>query len=496
MSAQEKESQARELALLKKELAQIKLSNAYILAVWAQAYYAKSPVLRWLWRCLARVTRPIRRLRKLRAAKVQADVSDDLRNRFEDSVFFDSAYYGEKYSDVIKTPEDLVSDYICSFPAEVRDPGALFSARHYQTLHPDVLRAGVHPFVHFLLNGQNEGRAALAPHRINTFLKGLEALPLALSALIPCGQSVRLHCYDRGNFFFSDIAGYVGDYLVHLGYKIDDDASASLDLVVAPHEFMVQGPGRQWSAERIENTICLNTEQWQTSWFTLALTFMQKSKIGCLDINPMSAVGLTQLGLRCAFLPMLSLPGSCFDQVRQPLSESLSARRFIRELTYPPLFNQRGYDVMLVAVSNPRREYMLAELAPTLSQFNTFIHCPGFDGPIAMGDPDAICSSDLTQLAKNSKILLNIHRDEMPYFEWHRLFLYGMMNGCVVVTEACYNSPYLKAGEHYLEAPASELPDLLKHLLTTREGQAQLMQVHTHTQLLRQEIASKDYAWL
>ena len=31
---------------------------------------------------------------------------------------------------------------------------------------------------------------------------------------------------------------------------------------------------------------------------------------------------------------------------------------------------------MLVAVSNPRREYMLAELAPTLSQFNTFIHCP------------------------------------------------------------------------------------------------------------------------
>ena len=86
---------------------------------------------------------------------------------------------------------------------------------------------------------------------------------------------------------------------------------------------------------------------------------------------------------------------------------------------------------MLVAVSNPRREYMLAELAPTLSQFNTFIHCPGFDGPIAMGDPDAICSSDLTQLAKNSKILLNIHRDEMPYFEWHRLFLYGMMNGCV-----------------------------------------------------------------
>ena len=54
MSAQEKESQARELALLKKELAQIKLSNAYILAVSAQAYYAKSPVLRWLWRCLAR----------------------------------------------------------------------------------------------------------------------------------------------------------------------------------------------------------------------------------------------------------------------------------------------------------------------------------------------------------------------------------------------------------------------------------------------------------
>ena len=419
----------------------------------------------------------------------------DVYRRLERSSLFDAAYYAQKYAGHINNHEDLITDFIISYPAELRDPSALFSSVYYLNQYPDVQRAGVHPLVHYLVDGQREARAALAPHRVNSFWERLDTPALTLLDLIPVKQKVKLHCFEKGNFFFVDIKQYCHIYLTHMGYSVDESDPSAVDVVIAPHEFMVYGAGKKWSAERVENAIYLNTEQWQTNWFSLALKFMQKSKLGCLDINPTSAAGLVKLGIRCAFLPILPLPNSCFEQTRLPATASLTARRFIRPLEYPKVFENRIYDVMLVSVSTLRRERIIAGLAPVLSQFNTFVHCPKFSRPIEADDPDAICSSDFTQLALNSKILLNIHRDEIPYFEWHRIFLYGVMNGCVVVTEPCYPSTYVTAGEHYIEATPDAMPEVFLRLLTTSGGRAELARVHANVNRLREEIRAKEYRW-
>lgn len=316
-----------------------------------EAYYKRYPILQLLWRAALKSARLLKRLSNLLPRRSEQQLSNSLRRSFKSSLLFDENFYAQKYASGIKNPTDLISDYMYSYPAELRDPCALFSSRFYLTQYPDVQRAGVHPFVHFLLYGQNAGRAALAPHRISKFLEDIDSSTLPLPELIPEGRKLKVHCYEKGNFFFSDIATYLENYLTHLGYEIEKDVQAAIDIVIAPHEFMIYGEGKQWSDDRIENSIYLNTELWQTSWFTLSLRYMQKSKLGCLDINPTSAAGLAQLGIRAAFLPILPLPGSCFEQIRQPATASLTARRYVRALEYTEDFEKRIYDMLLACVS-------------------------------------------------------------------------------------------------------------------------------------------------
>jgi hypothetical protein len=99
---------------------------------------------------------------------------------------------------------------------------------------------------------------------------------------------------------------------------------------------------------------------------------------------------------------------------------------------------------------------------------------------------------DFTQLALNSKILLNIHRDDIGYFEWHRLFLYGVANGCTVLTEPSFAPPFLVKGEHYLEAALEEMPDVLQRLLKTPDGAADLKRISENGLAMARRIADGE----
>jgi hypothetical protein len=75
-------------------------------------------------------------------------------------------------------------------------------------------------------------------------------------------------------------------------------------------------------------------------------------------------------------------------------------------------------------------------------------------------------------LAQRSKLLLNIHRDEFPYFEWHRMVCQGIWHRTLVVSEPCFRVPWLIPGQHYLECDAANMPELIDWLLNTDEGMA------------------------
>jgi len=74
-------------------------------------------------------------------------------------------------------------------------------------------------------------------------------------------------------------------------------------------------------------------------------------------------------------------------------------------------------------------------------------------------------------------VVLNIHRDQMPFFEFHRVVMQAIAGGALVVSEPSYLHPIFKAGLHYLEAPQAEIPELVRWLIATPEGQLRATEI-------------------
>lgn len=407
---------------------------------------------------------------------VQAAVTQDIIDSIISSGFFDHEWYQKTYSDTSSDVRTAITHYLeRSQNDTLHNPGPLFSGGFYLSENPDT--HGVQPLLHYLTFGLQEGRRAISPARADAFMVGAssEAAPLP-EKLIDAGKTNIILHWDNGNFFFADIANYLADYLTNRGYKCkvcsDDDDFVGEEynyIVIAPHEYCVHGPGRLWSEAKLASAIYVNTEQWHTSWFSLALDKMLVSK-KAFDINPASARGLCRLGIETAFLPLYPSESTVFRFDDSDLSESTKGRRFIKPLHLAEDFYHRPYDILFVGAANERREAALANLAPVISQFDCFIHCPRSQGPLKDNSFNMISSKDVAQIARNTKILINIHQGKSHYFEWHRLFVSGICEGCIVVTEPCVGTGIINTGEHYLECTINEMPKLISWLLTTDEG--------------------------
>lgn len=427
---------------------------------------------------------------------IDAQVDPGLCQRIASSGLFDDAWYVKHHaSDTLAgqsapVPE-LIADYLRRSAQDPSiDPGPLFSTLQYAKFHPDSRKTA--PLAHAVDHGFAEGRAIFDANRVDAFLaENCEISLTSIDALLDLSLPVHVVHWADGNFFFSEIAAYLKAALGRAGYSVTCDTDLAKPesfkgniVIVAPHEFCVHGPGKKWREPLLRQAIYLNTEQWHTSWFSLAYKFLKLSN-KAIDMNPASAAGLQALGIETAFLPLLPMAGSPFEVSRAPLSDGFAKARYIEKLTYPEMLAQRPYDVLFVGASNPRREKALATLAPVLADHEAFIHCPRFDGPVRQGDPDMLATGDLVQIARNAKILLNIHQGESRYFEWHRLFLFGIVEGCVVLTEPCIPNRYVEAGEHFLECRLQDMPERLRWLLETPEGQAEMGRIRNNCDQLR-----------
>lgn len=413
------------------------------------------------------------------------------------SGLFDPEWYAKTYQ-LQQPPIELLQDYLeRSTTDPLCDPGPLFSGSFYRTENPDTL--SVHPLEHYAVYGMKEGRRAFKASRADQFMAGGNANPLfGLRDFTSSDRKVAVLYWADGNFFFSDIARYVTEVLTSLGrsavlltdHMTIDEADHDI-IVVAPHEYCVHGPGASFSDDLAGRVIHINTEQWHTSWFSLALDKMLKSR-RALDINPLSARGLARLGIDAGFVPLLPHSGGVFDFKQANLSSQVTHLRAVKPLIFPASFTDRPYDILFAGALNERRAQALATLAPTLADYDCFLHAPRLRGmPITPDSPNMISSADLSQLARNSKILLNIHQGDSHYFEWHRLVLSGIAQGCVPLSEPCADIGIVIPGKHYISAPLGEMPDRIKWLFDTPAGQRELIKIHQNGKDLMDRMGQK-----
>ena len=76
-----------------------------------------------------------------------------------------------------------------------------------------------------------------------------------------------------------------------------------------------------------------------------------------------------------------------------------------------------------------------------------------------------VFGADKYDLLADSRILLNLHRDDRRpgYFEWARM-IEAMANGCCIVTEPSAGFEPLVAGQHFVETddPEARDPDVAR----------------------------------
>lgn len=421
--------------------------------------------------------------------------------------FFDSRYYLDHYPEVAQAKLNPLAHYLYCGAAEQRNPHPLFDTAFYLSHHPDVANSGINPLVHYYFYGLAEGRVALSFSQIRSliqvsaqdaedapYLKGLNPSEPDLPTSVPI--KIGVYCNTLGNYFMAEIADLIAAALTQLGMTVmrlceTDRRPANLDLeiVVAPHEFFYLGSALDWnSASRVKQAIMVNVEQPHTPWFAKAFHFLRQARL-VLDINVKSAAILERLGVPAYFLPLGYLPDYLpFGYQDLPELRVLQGLpRAVYEAApdlQAPLAS-RPIDLQFVGTMTDRRSQFFAQNATWLSRFHSFLHIPPIERPFIQGQGQSLNTEAMVAISQRSKILLNLHREEIPYFEWHRMVLHGLWQNTLVLTEPCHAVPGLVAGAHFIECNLEQMGKQVDWLLNTDSGRAEAERIRRagHQQL-------------
>jgi hypothetical protein len=260
---------------------------------------------------------------------------------------------------------------------------------------------------------------------------------------------MRLICVGtrQGNAFMNEILEAVAFEARQLGVEAEmnphgfsDEADAVH--VVIPHEyFAVTHPSRHPRPEQLRRTIALCVEQPGTPWFETSARYARLAG-GVVDTNPLGR-----------------------DEMRR---RGIAAQHF--QLGYTSRWDSWGgmpsarpVDVMHLGTEAPRRLHALSLYAARFSSHDVRLFLPRVERT-PHEKADFLTGASKWNALAQTKILVNIHRQPLAYFEWVRV-LEAICNGCVVVSEGSRGGGPLVAGEHYVAGRISSLGVLADELL-------------------------------
>lgn len=402
---------------------------------------------------------------------------------------FADSYYRRQCPEIVDSDINPLAHYHCYGYQAGANPHPFFNTTFYQETHEDVRAAGVDPLAHYLAYGAREGRTAFSNKQLSHLLATDtpdDAVYLQAwrgASVKTVGKQLGIYCSSVGNYFVTEIADFIAAALTQAGHSVSrlseqDSPLEGLDghWVIAPHEFFYLGEGRRWTQRRewLAQAVMVNVEQPQTSWFSKAFHFLQHTKI-IFDINVKSTAIMRSLGLPAYWIPLGYLADYEAFSAKETLHGSLAVRSLpvhvqqqLPEIDAP--LSARPLDIHFVGTLNERREHFFAESAYWLSKHRCFLHMPPMGVPLLEGQGQALDTETVIGISRRSKILLNVHRDSMPYFEWHRVIFHGLWQNTLVVTEPCHDIPGLVAGKHFVACPLASMAEKIDWLLNSVEG--------------------------
>lgn len=214
--------------------------------------------------------------------------------------------------------------------------------------------------------------------------------------------------------------------------------------IMPPHEYFTLMDGRVGPPVEVhERTIFISAEQPDTPFFSANLHFAQFP--GALfDINRLAVRAYAERGIEAHHLQL------GYTEAWDFLPEAAGTAA-------------RDIDVLFMGAASERRLRHLASYTHTLSRRSCRWVISDNSRPNWEAS-ESFLGDEKWDLLGRSKVLINLHQGETPYFEWLRI-VQAMANGCAVVTEASLDSDPLVAGEHMLVGRPESLGHLAEHLL-------------------------------
>jgi hypothetical protein len=262
------------------------------------------------------------------------------------------------------------------------------------------------------------------------------------------------------NHFFVEVAEAVGIELERLGVPatLSNDGFPPLreDLVyaiVSPHEFQGLAPPEHWPTPRqLERTVLYCLEQPGTKYFEGDVRIARSGVGAVLDINPLGVQELRRDGVDAHHAPIGWTEAWTFAQPQ--LSETA-----------------RDIDLLHLGVYSTRRGEILERASDRLARRRTALVLGDPSKPNTAAEDDFTVGAEKWDLLARSRVLLNIHQGDRPYFEWLRV-IQAICNGAFVVTEHSTGTEPLVEGEHFASAAADDMVELAEVYLDDESRRA------------------------
>jgi hypothetical protein len=271
------------------------------------------------------------------------------------------------------------------------------------------------------------------------------------------GVPTTVYVSEHGNVFMREIAERLVEAL-HLSGRSASlvthrlpDGDPHDHLVLAPHEFFPLFDCAESDRLRsAASATCINTEQPGTPFFDLAVRYASVTG-RALDMNPVAARALDDHGITAVHLPLGWVPSL--------------------EAADPPA--HRSTDVLFLAGRTERRERFVGGAGSLLWEWECDLRFFSWHRPATADRPSFLVGSDKLRRLADSRVLLNVHRDELPYFEWARV-LEAIANGCAVASEDSVDIAPLEAGQHLVMASFDQLAEQAVALLLDEPRRQQM----------------------
>jgi hypothetical protein len=252
------------------------------------------------------------------------------------------------------------------------------------------------------------------------------------------------------NVFFHELQEALREQLDTVGVRTSTAvdhfplARDELVYVVVPHEFFaLTEPRAHPAASQLRRTIALETEQPGTHWFDHAAGVAAQCA-ATVDINRLAVRELRRRGIDARYMPLGYVPSwDCWGARTEA---------------------ERPVDLTFMGGHTPRRAAVLGRCADFLTGRRVALHMTETVQPHTRGSAHFLAGARKWRHLARSKAIVNIHRDELAYFEWQRV-IEAVINGCVVVTEHSLGYEPLEPGQHFVSAGHRNLPHVLEEVL-------------------------------